>query len=292
MPITVDQACEVLTELGIDKDTIAILKGDDTAKIADATKLLKDTIIDNQKEILAEDPDFISPIDKKLRGEVYATAAKDLIKNNKDFISWDEYNALPEKNRFEDAVKLVAKKINEKITKGASDPELAKKIEELNAEIVKRDEAIAAKEGEVEEAKKGADTKLNEYRLSQAVETTFNTTLGDRLIAKKELLYPAMKMELESKYDLKIEDGKEVLYEKGKAVKAMKNSKPLTLSQAFEDIAVAQDAIKKQPPVPIREKLTEKHEVPDKVELNGQKKLDAEIKRREAAGQSCLYTFR
>lgn len=286
MPITVDQACEVLTELGIDKDTIAILKGDDTAKIADATKLLKDTIIDNQKEILAEDPDFISPIDKKLRGEVYATAAKDLIKNNKDFISWDEYNALPEKNRFEDAVKLVAKKINEKITKGASDPELAKKIEELNAEIVKRDEAIAAKEGEVEEAKKGADTKLNEYRLSQAVETTFNTTLGDRLIAKKELLYPAMKMELESKYDLKIEDGKEVLYEKGKAVKAMKNSKPLTLSQAFEDIAVAQDAIKKQPPVPIREKLTEKHEVPDKVELNGQKKLDAEIKRREAAGQS------
>lgn len=286
MPITVDQACEVLTELGIDKDTIAILKGDDTAKIADATKLLKDTIIDNQKEILAEDPDFISPIDKKLRGEVYATAAKDLIKNNKDFISWDEYNALPEKNRFEDAVKLVAKKINEKITKGASDPELAKKIEELNAEIVKRDEAIAAKEGEVEEAKKGADTKLNEYRLSQAVETTFNTTLGDRLIAKKELLYPAMKMELESKYDLKIEDGKEVLYEKGKAVKAMKNSKPLTLSQAFEDIAVAQDAIKKQPPVPIREKMTEKHEVPDKVELNGQKKLDAEIKRREAAGQS------
>ena len=286
MPITVDQACEVLTELGIDKDTIAILKGDDPAKIADATKLLKDTIIDNQKEILAEDPDFISPIDKKLRGEVYATAAKDLIKNNKDFISWDEYNALPEKNRFEDAVKLVAKKIQDKIAKGASDPELAKKIEELNAEIVKRDEAITAKEAEVEDAKKGADTKLNEYRLSQAVETTFNTTLGDRLIAKKELLYPAMKMELESKYDLKIEDGKEVLYEKGKAVKAMKNSKPLTLSQAFEDIAVAQDAIKKQPAKPDKPPMHEKNDPPAKVQLGGQSKLAAEIQRREAAGQS------
>lgn len=283
MPITVDQACELLVELGVEDETIAILKGDDAAKIAEVKPTLSKTIIETQKAILAEDPDFRKPIESEVRGAILNTKAQETLRLYKDFVTREEYDKLPEKERYSELLKLIAKKVNAKLAEGSTDTELAKKIEELNAEIVKRDETITAKEAEIEEARSGADHKLNEYRLNQTVENTFNSTLGDKLIAKKELLFPAIKSELLSKYDVKIEGDAVVLYEKGKAVKAMKNSKPLALAQAFEDIATAQDAIKKQPAVPPKGPITEKNDPPQKVELKGSNKLKEEIEKREAA---------
>jgi len=282
MPITVDQACELLVELGVEDETIAILKGEDAAKIAEVKPTLSKVIIENQKAILADDPDFRKPIESEVRGAILNTKAQETLRLYKDFVTREEYDKLPEKERYSELLKLIAKKVNAKLAEGSTDAELTKKIEELNAEIVKRDETITAKEAEIEAAQSGADHKLNEYRLNQTVQSTFDTTLGDKLIAKKELLFPAIKGELLGKYDVKIEGDAVVLYEKGKAVKAMKNSKALSLAQAFEDIATAQDAIKKQPAVPEKQKMTEKNTPPERVDLKGQSKLKEEIERRKS----------
>ncbi len=287
MPTPIEQATKVLEGLGVESEVIEVLKGTDQAKI-DAIKPeeIITTVIDTQKVNLADDTDFLSPVETRIRGEVYGKVAKDFIALNKQFISWEDYNALPEKERNLAMLKLAAKRMNEAIAKGSTDKDLQDKIDELNKTILDHEETIAKKDEELVKANELGDHKVNEFKLNQTVRGTFDTTLGDKLVAKAGLLYPAISAELLSKYDLKLEGENVVLYEKGKATKATKNSKPLALADAFTDIATSQDAIKKQADPPKREPFREKGEPPkEKFEVKANPEFEKALAEREKKEQ-------
>lgn len=252
-----DQLIAIVTGLGVDTDTISILKGTDEEKIKGIDpKVIITGIVDNQKTILESDDAFTGPIERKVRGELLGKRQELLLRTFKDYLTEEEVNALPERDRYDAAVKLLAKKVSEK--KADPNDDKDKKILALAKEIEDRDNEIKKlKEEEIP----AIETKFKSEREKELAESTvrgiFDKSFGTKTIIDASLIYPAINQKLLSTYDVKIENGEPVLYEKGKTTKALRNAKPLKLEDAFGDIQELKSALKKSEEPPKKESMKE-----------------------------------
>jgi hypothetical protein len=248
----------ILTPLGISKETVKSIQDADD-KTIDAIKAdeIVIEIVDNQKEVLSKDEDFLAPIKRDERGAILAKRLDVFVKENSDFITKADVAALPEKDTFDAAVKFVAKKVKEKIASGNGNPdEKDKEILRLNAEVSKRnDEFEAFKENhttEIEKVKGEYEGKMSRRDVETYLRKTFdNLGASKKYVADPGLLYPGIYSEMEKKFDFKRnESGEVVLLKKGTDIQATHNSKPYAVSDAFDHINTERDVYAKSLPIP------------------------------------------
>lgn len=261
MSKAIEKAAAILTKLGVDKDLIAVLKGEDETKIKEiAVDDIVAEIVDNQKEILSADPAFIDPIKQAERGAILTKREQVILDAFKSFgLTKEEYEALPEGNRTDALIKLAAKKAKES---RPPDGDKDLKIQELAASIEARDaELKKLREEEIPSIETRFRTEREQELLSNKLRITFEKSLGSKLALDPDILYPAAQAKLSEKYDAKLEGGAVVLYDKGKTTKALKNAKPIPVDEAFLDIATESKILKAQedpnpkPPVNVGGKL-------------------------------------
>lgn len=279
----------LLSSLGVSDEVIEILKSEDEAKI----KALKADDIykeaqDMQKEILAEDAEFLAPLKAETIKGLLITREKEFLRDFKDYVSQSDLDALPEKNRYDALVKLAAKKVKEKAKEGTTPDDKDKEIDRLNSELEKRDEIIKDfEEVKLPGVQKEWEGKMTQKEIDGYLRTTFNE-LSDQLIAKPAGLYPAAYTAITAKYDFKREDdGTVTLLAKGTTNKARNGTKEVQVKEAFKTLSDENGWIKKseEPPKkdPIKEGGPEK-----KINLSGKQKFDEALKLKEeqmAAGQ-------
>lgn len=284
-----DLLIALLTALGASDETLEIVKGDDEAKIKalkaeDVGKEISDAI----KEVLQEDEDFLKPIKSDTIRGVLAKREQELLNEFKTYLTKEEVSALPEKNRYDAAVKLLAKKVKEKAKEGTTPDDKDKEIDRLNAELEKRDGVIK----EYEEVKlpgaiKEMEGKMTQKEIDIYLRNSFSE-IGEDLVAKPSGLYPAAHAAMTAKYDFKKEDdGSVTLLEKGKTTKARNGTKEIAVKEAFRNLSEENGWLKKSLPVPDRKPVPDGG--PDKkLNLSGKEKFEEALKEKEAqvaAGQ-------
>lgn len=254
MSKTLDLAIAALEKLGASDDVIAELKkDDDTAAEAIKVDELVTDIATTQKDIVLADESHFTDKRKQVIAEILSARTLNLIKESKGKLTKAEVEALPEKDRFDLAVKLLIKKLSEDKS-GSSDAE--SKIQELEEELVKSQERIKEFEETIIPGKDQEwESKFKQRDLDQKIQAAYNSLAVDgtgkpRLIAKPELLFPGTLAALNGKYDVKYGENGVEIYDKGKNTLARKNSKPLTLEQAFDDINTEMESYKKADTVP------------------------------------------
>lgn len=286
MSKAIELAGTILQKLGVEDDVIAILKGTDDSKIAElkADEIVS-TVVETQKEIIVADPTVTDPIIAQAKLTFFGKREDELIKQFGEYITKEEMNALPKADRYDQAMKLLAKKI--KAAKAGDNPDdKDKKIEQLSAELEQRQEELRkVREEEIPGVQKDWENKMTEREIAQEISSLFGGFKA-KLIADSELLFPAVNTSLRDKYDIKKEDGKIVLYEKGKTVKALKNSKPLSVNDALEELATP--LFKKSEDPPKKDPIREDPPQPKKKTIGATKfeeALAAKKAAMEAAGQ-------
>jgi hypothetical protein len=184
-------------------------------------------------------------------GAILAARDQNIIKAAREHgvdISNEEYKALPEKDRTDELNKLVLKRLAEKKAP-TGDDDKTKEIERLNKDIVSFKEKVKElEETVIPGIKSESENKLTQFEITTNLRSEFSRINNGKLVAPEKVVLPGVEQEFYSKYDVKKEDGKIVLYEKGKSVKAYKDSKEVTMDMALEEITVGLDLRKKQDP--------------------------------------------
>jgi hypothetical protein len=268
----------ILTALGLTDIAETIKKGDATEIEKLKAEEIVSEAIDVQKELLASDEDFTKPIKSEAQRAVLMKRQDVFQKLHSDILTKEIVESFPESERLDRMMKYVA--THKK--KDASADDKDKKIDELNAELLKKDEIIADYENvKLPGVRSEMEGKMTQREIDTYLRNQFRG-LESRLVADAELLYPGIETELKKKFDFKREDdGSVILLEKGKTTKATKNSKPYLIGSAFEDIAEDKKAIKKSEPLPDKEKLKEKGAGDKKFDLTGNTKFNEALERKK-----------
>lgn len=267
---------KLLKALGVETVTDEMLNDAEKLKLIKVEDVVSE-IVGNQKEILSSDADFIAPIRTAAIGEVLNARQQNAIKLG--LITKEEVAALPEKDRFDAVLKLIAEK-SKKAPANADDKD--KEIERLNSLVLNKDEELRKiKEEEIPSIQTQFQKQLTEREINLAIRATFDKTLNGKLVADSELLYPGIESQLKSKYDIGYEGGVPVLLEKGKTTKAFKNSKPIQLADAFMEIAEEKKAVKKQEEKPAR-RIPEDDGKPKRFDTKGSTEFQKQLEAKKA----------
>lgn len=246
-----EKATAILKALGLEDNEIEAFKDDAKAEALDVAAIAKN-VVEIQREIAEQDEAFTAPIRSAERGAILTKRLDLLKKEYAGYITDDEINKLPERSRFDDALRLAKKNMEAKLKAGSGgDPELQKEIEKLNAQISERDEQLKKlRDEEIPAIENKWQSQLQARERDLTLRQMFDKTTAGQLVVNGDLLWPAIKAQLEGKYDVKIENGEAVIYEKGKATKVFKNSKPVKLEDVIREEGDAQGIFKKQPDPP------------------------------------------
>jgi hypothetical protein len=276
-------ALGVLEKLGLAKETLDIFK--DETKVKDLKpEDLTAEIVGIQREVLEQDETFVGEIESRTRKTLLGKRQELLSRLFGEFITKEEIEALPERDRFDAALKLLQKKVKDAKSGGGNPDDKDKKIEELSAALEKLEgENKRLLEEEIPGVQRQWEEKMTARELSSHIRSTFDKSLGGKLVADPDLLYPGISTSLLEKYDAKLEGGAVVLYEKGKTTKALRNSKPLALNTALEELAEEKKAIKKSEDPPAKPKLKEGEGGGKKVYVAGRAKAEQAIAEAEAS---------
>jgi hypothetical protein len=268
----------ILTALGLTDIAETIKKGDATEIEKLKAEEIVSEAIDVQKELLASDEDFTKPIKSEAQRAVLMKRQDVFQKLHSDILTKEIVESFPESERLDRMMKYVA--THKK--KDASADDKDKKIDELNAELLKKDEIIADYENvKLPGVRSEMEGKMTQREIDTYLRNQFRG-LESRLVADADLLYPGIETELKKKFDFKREDdGSVILLEKGKTTKATKNSKPYLIGSAFEDIAEDKKAIKKSEPLPDKDKMKEKGAGDKKFDLTGNTKFNEALERKK-----------
>lgn len=119
----------------------------------------------------------------------------------------------------------------------------------MNKEVSSfKDKVKELEETTIPQIKSESENKLTQFEITTNLRSEFSRINNGKLVAPEKVVLPGVEQEFYSKYDVKKEEGKIVLYEKGKNVKAYKDAKEVTMDMALEDITVGLDLRKKQDP--------------------------------------------
>lgn len=268
----------ILTALGLTDIAETIKKGDATEIEKLKAEEIVSEAIDVQKELLASDEDFTKPIKSEAQRAVLMKRQDVFQKLHSDILTKEIVESFPESERLDRMMKYVATHKKKDATADDKD----KKIDELNAELLKKDEIIADYENvKLPGVRSEMEGKMTQREIDTYLRNQFRG-LESRLVADADLLYPGIETELKKKFDFKREDdGSVILLEKGKTTKATKNSKPYLIGSAFEDIAEDKKAIKKSEPLPDKDKMKEKGAGDKKFDLTGNTKFNEALERKK-----------
>ena len=220
---------KLLTKLGVAEEVITTLASEDgDVKVDEIYKATRDGIA----EALKNDDAFITPIKASARGEVLSSKENKLMKQFG--VSREEYDQLPQQTKFDSLIELCGTKSK---PSGTSD-EVKAEIDKLRANLAAKDDRIKKLEDEeIPAIKVQAEQQKEAIKREQLLHKSLKTAIGDRkLLVSEEAAFAVINGEAFSKYDVKIESGSPVLYQKGTDLKAFDdNNKALTVEGLFNN---------------------------------------------------------
>jgi hypothetical protein len=226
-------------------------------------ELYKKTVLSIQKK-LEEDGTIESLLEEKVKGKIGAILGgrdkvlRKELKAKGIEISDEEYNALPEKDRTDELIKLSVKKLSEKSSTG---DDKDKEITTLRNQLQELADAKKnLEEVELPKYRTEAEKQISQWKLDQAYRTNYSKALKGKLITDEDELFPAIDAKLRAKYDVGEKDGEVVLFKKGTTTVAYheNSNKAVKLEEALTESAGS--FIKKQDPAPHKKRIEENPE--------------------------------
>lgn len=193
-----EKAIEVLEAIGIPNDAITKFKSDKEEDVADiAVADLKKGIFDRHKTALLSDDVFLKPIVDETRIGTLNARSNQLQKKFADLVTKAEFDAIPDKNRYDDLVELIIKKVAESKPSGDS----AKEIKELHEKLRESEAKIEKLEKEDIPAIETKFTQLEASKhLAGILRKEFDKYAKD-MVTDAENLWPAFETRIHSDYD-------------------------------------------------------------------------------------------
>ncbi len=232
---------ELLGKLGLEQEQIeAITAENSTSNVTEIYTELRGNI----GESLKNDESFISPIKSAVRGEVLSSKERKLMKQFG--VTQEEYDALPNKTKFDSLIALCGDKSK---PAGTSD-EVKAEIEKLRSTLADKDERIKKLTEEDIPAIRG---EIERERLALRMQEKFNenfsaATQGKKLLIPETTARSVINTTAHSKYEYRLEGDELVPYQKGSnfELKAFgDNNKPLTAKQIIENALEENQLIRK-----------------------------------------------
>ena len=228
----------VLKRLGYTDDQIKVLTDEaqdfDPAELAQASK-------DVLKESLRNDEEFVSDIEQKMRGKVLSSKENKVLKLFG--IDREEYDALPDRNKFDALLELAATRAKE-ANGGQGDEALKKEVEKLRAKVQDKDNALNELKQTLETTKGQVDVERARFGIEREVVRH----LGAKdLVLEVEDATALTLQHLEREFDVKATDGKVQLFKKGTELKATnpETEREITFAEALDGIVEKRKWVKK-----------------------------------------------
>lgn len=204
-------------------------------KPAIKAEALANEILENTKEALKQDEEFMKPLRGEWQGELLSSKEREIVKLSGGKLTAAEINALPKENRFNKVLQLFAERLavapKEGDNKTADDKD--KEIARLNGLVQERDTRIKTlEEVEIPAAKNAATEVETNYKKRGLVDGILTSAKDKKLVIGIDQTRTLALQAVEEEYDLRLKDGKFAVYEKGKDVLAYDpkdRSKPLSV---------------------------------------------------------------
>jgi len=268
---------ELLKKLGLEEEVITSLTAENSdADVAEVYSSLRESF----GEALKNDEAFVAPIKAAVRGEVLSSKERKMMKQFG--VTQEEYDALPDKTKFDSLIALCGEKAK---PQGTSD-EVKAEIEKLRGTLAEKDERIKKlTEEEIPQIKSQIERERQEVQRQQKFSDVFaKATEGKKLIVQDSIARTVVNTAAAQNYDLKLEEGEIVVYKKGTDLKAYdENNRPLTAQKIVESVLEENQLIRKSnaggdggdpPPQPHRRT----------VEMNGKRQPPGLAKLKEQVG--------
>lgn len=228
---------KLLKKLGLNEEVIGKLSDEEQAKTLKIDELYG-TVRGGIATALENDSDFADTIHGKVRAEVLTSKERKLMKlfpkATKDVIE-----ALPANRRFDALLEFLAENYTEAGEKGKDPDDKDKEIVRLTGELKTATEKITKLESEdLPAAQTAAEAKIDSYKADDLI----RKKLGEKkLVVGVNAAFPAVAQELAKRHDYKLNDSKEslILFQKGKNLKSMRDTKEATLDEELDDILTA-----------------------------------------------------
>lgn len=218
----------LLTKVGLEEAQITALAAEEGDVNTDD---LFTGIRDGFAERLKNDDAFLTPIKSAVRGEVLSSKERKMMK---EFgVTQEEYDALPEKVKFDALIALCGTK-----SKPSGTPDDVKEeIKKLREQLVTKDERIKKLvEEEIPEIKSTVDRERQEVQKSLAMQKALKASLnGRKLLVSEDAAFTVANSEVSQKYDFHLVEGELKVRVKGTDREAFNDdtNKPLTVEQLF-----------------------------------------------------------
>lgn len=218
-----ETAIAILTEIGIPADAITKLKSEKEEDVADIdVKVLKTDVFTRHKTALLSDDSFTKPIVDEARIGVLNSRANQLYKKFSAYVTKAEFDAIPDKNRYDDLSELIATRVEEKIAE-KKPADNAQELKDMHDKLRERDEEIKKLREEEIPAIQTKFTQLEERKNLVAFQRNEFNKHAPNMVADPDVLWPAIQSHIESLYDFALN---------GTAMKVLNKG---ANTQAFDD---------------------------------------------------------
>lgn len=229
-----EQLKKLLKKLGFAEQVITDLGDEEkskTLKVDDLYGELNTRI----KTALENDSDFADTIHGKVRAEVLTSKERKIMKlfpkATKEVIE-----ALPANRRFDALLEYVQENYVEAAAGGGTADDKDKEILRLNSELKLKDDAIKEyEEVKLPSAKQSANDAIDGYRANDILR---NKLAKKKLVVSVDVAYPSVAQKLAERWDAKLNESKNdlTLFQKGKNLKAIKDTKEVVLDEELDEI--------------------------------------------------------
>lgn len=278
----------VLKRLGYTEDQVKTLLDEkqdfDAAELAQAAKEVL-------KESLKNDEEFVTDIEQKMRGKVLSSKENKILKLFG--IDREEYEALPDRNKFDALLDLAHKKATE-ANGGSGDEALKQEVEKLRKKVQDKDASLTELKQTLETTKGQVDVERRRFGIERDV--VRHLSAKDLVMEVEDATTLALQ-QLERDFDLKVDGGKTTLLKKGTELKATnpETEREITFTEALDSIVEGRKWVKKnngdaeEEPIRVRkgEEGTRRGPAPPKKELPGmqaaRERAEAQAKKKAGA---------
>lgn len=233
-----EQLKKLLKKLGFAEQVITDLGDEEkskTLKVDDLYGELNTRI----KTALENDSDFADTIHGKVRAEVLTSKERKIMKlfpkATKEIIE-----ALPANRRFDALLEFLQENYSDEPGKGGAGggnpDDKDKEILRLAGELKLKDEAIKDyEENKIPGLKKQSEDVIDGYRANDILRKKLEKK---SLVVSVDVAYPSVAAKLAEKWDAKLNESKNdlTLFQKGKNLKAIKDTKEVVLDEELDEI--------------------------------------------------------
>ncbi len=231
---------KILTKLGLETEAITkIIEGDEEINVDEIAAEIRTNI----SEALKNDDAFIAPIRQSARGEVLSSKERKMMKQFG--VAQEEYDALPDKTKFDSLIELCASKQK---PSGTSE-EVKAEIQKLRSSLSEKDETIKKlTEEEIPAIKSQVENERKETKRQIALRKALKDAVGDKkLLISEDAAFTIINSEVGGKYDIKLTEEGLTVWQKGKEnLEAFdENNKRVKVTDAFLKTLEAHNLIQK-----------------------------------------------